>query len=768
MPGSSNGVPDALSRWAYPASKAWEERSKHGTLEDAQEMKQIIQAEREIERNFQMPENLHEIRFLQIRLLPSEIATNMVAGVTTRRGTTTNSEIEDPLDPLPQISPPEIQAQPPPPPPAPSLPNSEAPPTPSEPHLENKFPEFPTNSDQKSVLDLDWGLEYEICPKWSGAWKKIQEIQKGADGKTWPKGFQFHQNRLIFDGKWCVPENLIAKVLRAHHGQTGHAGGERLLKEAKRFFNFSDDGQALKICKQTQQLCEICQACEHPHQPLKLRIEPHPIPPSIMTSVAIDIFRMPEFESNGEKYNCFACCVDRLSGWMVCTPHHLRGLKASDVAKAMFNAWWSPHGVPSVLVSDRGAHFAGAWWRAMCSHFGIRHGYAIAYHHASNGRAEVAGAQIQKILRKLHASEGVSWFDGLQRAVRMIHDLPGESGLSPYEILYGRHRSYAGVPYQPPTKMEDAVAFFKRQDEIDQKIAEILQELHAKRAEEVNKNRRELSILDVGAKVWWLRPRGLTGDKLETYWVGPCKILGRKSAHTYSIETREGHTVDAHRCQLKEHREDIYHHQPLALFHFKQTISDVEVGIEEWEVEAISEHKVENGELKFLVKWANHEEKTWEPIGHFFHRYAKEFVRYCSEKGINPDIIGYLNKHPISDDEDAAEIRKVVAHMYDKNFSTQLEWIEPPADFSDFSENLELEVDQDFNQPIDHGLETHDQCVGTSDFLPYIPSNSSISEPLSSNSKPKERTQISTYLKGIFNPSKGKHNIRQANSDFCN
>ena len=88
-------------------------------------------------------------------------------------------------------------------------------------------------------------------------------------------------------------------------------------------------------------------------------------------------------------------------------------LKAGDVAKAMYNAWWSPHGVPSVLVSDKGAHFAGAWWRAMCAHHGIRHGYAIAYHHASNGRAEVAGSQIQKILQKLHASEGISWYEGL-------------------------------------------------------------------------------------------------------------------------------------------------------------------------------------------------------------------------------------------------------------------------------------------------------------------------------------------------------------------
>ena len=49
VPGSSNGEPDALSRWAYPASEAYLERSKHETLEDAQEMDWIIEAERAIE-----------------------------------------------------------------------------------------------------------------------------------------------------------------------------------------------------------------------------------------------------------------------------------------------------------------------------------------------------------------------------------------------------------------------------------------------------------------------------------------------------------------------------------------------------------------------------------------------------------------------------------------------------------------------------------------------------------------------------------------------
>ena len=599
---------------------------------------------------------------------------------------------------------------------------------------------MPAQGNQ-SVLGMDWAPEYSKCPKWSEAWAKVTNAQQHGGKGPWPKGFQFEKNRLIFEGKWCVPQGLTAKILRAHHSETGHARGERLMTEAARFFAFSDHAQALRISKEIQKECEICQACEHPHQPLKLRIEPHPIPPSIMTSVAIDIFRMPEIEHDGKMYNCFACCVDRLSGWMVTTPHHLRGLKASDVAKAMYETWWSPHGIPSVLVSDRGPHFAGAWWRAMCALHGIRHGYSIAYHHASNGRAEVAGAQIQKILRKLHASEGVSWYEGLPRAVRMIHDLPGESGLSPYEILYGRHRPYAGVPYQPPTKMEDAVAFFQRQKDTDQKIATALQELHEKRAKSVNENRKELSVLEVGSKVWWLRPRGQTGDKLETEWVGPCKILGRKSAHTYTIENRAGHTVDAHRCQLKPHREDTHHHEPLALFHFKQAISDTEAGIQEWEVEAITAHKFENAELKFLVKWAGHEQKTWEPIGHFFHRYAKEFVRYCSEKNINPDIIGYLHRHPMADDEEAAEIRNVVASMYDTQFSTRLDWIDPPEDTM-----VEWEIEEEQLTPENSEITLYDpsQSSPKPELLTQVPSTT----PSTPRTAPIQHFR--SYLKGVF------------------
>ena len=50
MPGKSHIVPDTLSRWGYPASKAWADVSRHGNAEDAAEMKKIIGEERRDEK----------------------------------------------------------------------------------------------------------------------------------------------------------------------------------------------------------------------------------------------------------------------------------------------------------------------------------------------------------------------------------------------------------------------------------------------------------------------------------------------------------------------------------------------------------------------------------------------------------------------------------------------------------------------------------------------------------------------------------------------
>ena len=49
IPGKENCVADVLSRWAYPASQAQREVSKHGTAQDKEEMEEEIEREREEE-----------------------------------------------------------------------------------------------------------------------------------------------------------------------------------------------------------------------------------------------------------------------------------------------------------------------------------------------------------------------------------------------------------------------------------------------------------------------------------------------------------------------------------------------------------------------------------------------------------------------------------------------------------------------------------------------------------------------------------------------
>ena len=50
IPGKENVVADALSRWAYPASKAFADTSVHGSEQDDLEMQALIAQEREEEK----------------------------------------------------------------------------------------------------------------------------------------------------------------------------------------------------------------------------------------------------------------------------------------------------------------------------------------------------------------------------------------------------------------------------------------------------------------------------------------------------------------------------------------------------------------------------------------------------------------------------------------------------------------------------------------------------------------------------------------------
>jgi len=488
----------------------------------------------------------------------------------------------------------------------------------------------------------DWGKEYERCPFWGESWRKIH-----GSADDWPPGFQFLENRLIFEGKICIPLSLQNAHIRAQHEFMLHPGPERLWKCLVRQFMFASWAKAREYCENVMQQCASCQACQRPRN-LKGPIVHVPVPPGVMQSVAMDVFKLPPIDWEGESYDAMVTSVDRHSGWIVAIPCKFQGLTGKKVAVEMLKHAWRPFGIPGLITSDRGSHFVNAWWQTLCATLGIRHAFSQAYHHSANGRAEMAGQQIMEKLRKLNAEEQINWVEALPNVLDRYHDVPGESGYSPYQILFGRDRPIGNLPFKPPRECEDAIAFFQRMEYIDARVAEIINKKHSSVADRINANRKPPTIFNVGDVVWYKRSEG-SGTKLDTRWEGPCKVVKKIGEHSYEIRVAPDRVIPVHVTFLKIFKEDKFSGTGVPLYFHRRTVPDPQAQPDEYETDRVLDHKVDaDGKFWFKVLWKGlpNEEVTWEPINHFFHRYSSDVVKYCKSQNLSPDVISYLQSEP--------------------------------------------------------------------------------------------------------------------------
>ena len=188
-----------------------------------------------------------------------------------------------------------------------------------------------------------------------------------------------------------------------------------------------------------------------------------PIPPTPMDNIAIDIFYMNPVKYHGRILDAMVIIVDRHSGWITAFPENRKGLTARKIARQCFLHHWDIFGIPRVVTSDRGPQFASNFWKALCAHFGVQNVFCHVGWHQGNGRAEVAGKILKNFMRKIGSEHPEwNWVELLQPALRKIRQAPGESGLSPHQILFGRDPPLPGIPLPSPQTSELASDFFER------------------------------------------------------------------------------------------------------------------------------------------------------------------------------------------------------------------------------------------------------------------------------------------------------------------
>ena len=585
---------DCLSRWAYPAGKAWMDISSHGDAEETEEAKRIIEMEKAMEQEgvkcFVVMANrtdLAKFRGARVQAIREEILEQWI------------------------VAPVELV---------------------------------------RSVLTEDWSDDYAASEHWSKYWNAVS----APSDDDWPEDLTEDRDKLFLKDKLLVPENRVEELIdHWHNAQLMHPGRDKMQQDLEWRFKFPPGYYAIldKYCSD----CAVCRATKSPNHSTAGNPVYTAIPEAPMRSVAMDVFAMPEVTVEGETYDCVILAVDRHSGYIVAVPgkkskkkdkkdKHGVGLQAKTVANDMIRHWLTIFDVPAVICSDRGSQFVGTWFKTMCKHMGIQHAKTVAYHSPSNGWAEVAGRQMFEKFRQLHIDEpGRNWYNSLWRVLQAYHDLPGPTGLSPDRILFLRDRVSRTLPWLNHGKVaRDANDMMAEADDTAAKVCKALQDEHDKRAKYFKQGKvQKYALQDT---VWVERHhKDVLSRHRQASWYVPGVIVRKVGQDVYAVRVGDNKILDRDHTQLRPRAPDP-RGRPLT---FEFTAGDVDSDDEgeddDFTAEKILADKPNPGTpggRLYKVRWKGFaaSRDSWEPPSSFVPRYTTVWMDYLKKKNISLDV----------------------------------------------------------------------------------------------------------------------------------
>ena len=178
----------------------------------------------------------------------------------------------------------------------------------------------------------------------------------------------------------------------------------------------------------------------------------------------------------------------------------------------------------------------------------------------------------------------------------------------------------------------------------------MLNELHEKAIARYNATKVIPEVFQLGDTVWFKHPEN-SGNKLDTRWIGPCKVISRKGANSYEIQVKENKIMDVNVGDLKRFVKDRFNGNPVPLFYHRRTVTDLEAAPDEGIIDKITGHRVDrDGKYWFRVKWEglSDSDSTWEPINSFFHRYSAPLIAYGQKQNISLNIFKFLSPEPMT------------------------------------------------------------------------------------------------------------------------
>ena len=287
-------------------------------------------------------------------------------------------------------------------------------------------------------------------------------------------GVTLVDNKLVRNGRWCVPTSLVHRLSGEYH-DAPHLTTSSVEKNWKEIKHGVESEGLYKAVELQGQTCPSCAIHTHDTKRKQGYMTPVPTPMEPMDSIALDVFHYPSTSHDGEVYDGMLLCVCWLSGYLIAIPipeprHEGRdeGLTRKRAAHLVMERWVDRFGTPREKCSDRGPQFVSQYFQTLCSKIGARSTMCLAGRHQGNGKAENTGRQLRRAVAKaLTLKKGTNRVEFLPAVVRARHESTGPSGYTPNEIVFGNHNRTKG-PSLAELKgvAQDAAHYFQRRGEL--------------------------------------------------------------------------------------------------------------------------------------------------------------------------------------------------------------------------------------------------------------------------------------------------------------
>ncbi|MBW0505928.1 hypothetical protein O181_045643 [Austropuccinia psidii MF-1] len=262
--------------------------------------------------------------------------------------------------------------------------------------------------------------------------KQLERVESVSDYTVHPQA-----KLLLFKDRVVIPRNheLQLDILQKHHDSplAGHPGQEKTLKLIKR--DLSWDGMN-QIIKDYVSSCQQFSRNKNIHHKNFVLLKPLQIPSGPWNSLSMDFITQFPLSSN---FDSILVVVDRFSKMAIFIPTY-SSITAFDLAQIFISQFFSKHGLPISIVSDRGSLFVSSFYTQLCQQLKISWDLSTAFHPETDGQTE----RVNQILKQYlwmyvsyNQDDSNTWLPLAEFSYNNAEHSPTKQ--SPFFTIYGRN-----------------------------------------------------------------------------------------------------------------------------------------------------------------------------------------------------------------------------------------------------------------------------------------------------------------------------------------